>query len=152
MHGAGSERLKLLGRKKLKVHVGPDTYFIAHFLVAENLMTDMIWGDYLLGVDQLNVILDFARAVMYSRALDFDIPLRLVREQPRLPTRGRERAKPAVNMSSEQGTIGTAASNVVRSLSSLTMDEEMSGESDSELTEKIEAEAEEFEALTAYGE
>ena len=44
LHGAGSERLKLLGRMKLKVHVGPDTYFIAHFLVAENLMTDMIWG------------------------------------------------------------------------------------------------------------
>ena len=87
LHGAGSDRLRLLGRLKLKVTVGADAHFLAYFLVAENLMCHMIWGDYLLGVDQLNVILDFQDRLMYSRCLDYAIPLDICRRRSRLRKR-----------------------------------------------------------------
>ena len=87
LHGAGSDRLRLLGRLKLKVMVGADAHFLAYFLVAENLMCHMIWGDYLLGVDQLNVILDFQDRLMYSRCLDYAIPLDICRRRSRLRKR-----------------------------------------------------------------
>ena len=92
LHGAGSDRLRLLGRLKLKVMVGADAHFLAYFLVAENLMCHMIWGDYLLGVDQLNVILDFQDRLMYSRCLDYAIPLDICRRR----SRSRKRRQAAV--------------------------------------------------------
>ena len=68
LHGAGTEQLPLVGAVALNVRLSATKTFRARFLVADRLMTDMLWGDHLLGPDHLDTVIDLRKRTIWSRA------------------------------------------------------------------------------------
>ena len=79
---AGTEQLRLLGSVTLAIHLSQHVAFTAKFLVADKLLTDMIWGDQLLGAHQLDAVIDMGARTLHSKRLRHTTPISMRDEEP----------------------------------------------------------------------
>ena len=126
LHGAGTEQLPLVGAVALNVRLSATKSFRARFLVADRLMTDMLWGDHLLGPDHLGTVIDLRKRTIWSRTLNFEMKL----EHPVRPASPDVADPPRLIRSMYAASYDAlaAASVAVRSLSSLTAEDERDAE------------------------
>ena len=144
LHGASTHQLNIRGETTLRLTVVPGKFLLAKFLVAERLMTDMIWGDHLLGPFQLDCVIDLGSKQMLTRRLGLTLDLDI---HNRAELRARLKSAAASHKRKEQtkplvpGRESARPPKLVRSLSAMTVDDARDV-TESEVTESEESESE----------
>ena len=136
LHGAGTEQLPLIGAVSLNIVLTPSKSFRARFLVADRLMTDMLWGDHLLGPEHLDTVIDLRKRTVWSRRLQFAMHMEspaCLLSQEHAEASSTIRAMYQEPFRPSSGSKSTAPRHLVRSLSALTAEDMPGSERDSDI-------------------